>query len=265
MTSTSSMKKYAIVIDVSPSEQISGNPDAVKCMALLMGLYSPKSFDQVGSQFAANPLPLKKWSKGSKAYRQKFVRHAAAVVTGGQVLCGVNKASEAAILKNGRRTVEELIGPFPQAESVSLKGKPRIRMGGYKVDGVTVPPYDVLEDDLCILGWLVESLASYLAMCDQINEASCTLDVIIDRLPNEQGGDTYHKATLLKLLLDKATGGRGKVMGVADPAMETQRELFVDNLAGLAAQLHAKPMCPLAKMIKVESLRIFSIDRSTLD
>jgi len=260
------MKKYALVVDYSPTEQLSDDQSAIVTMGMVFGLRDPKSFDRVGKEIDASdkPLSLKKWGGASKSYRKKFIDHLAEVVSQNDVICGMNYANQAAIFEVGKTAFEQLYGPFPAASSQNKKGKDRIKLGGYKVDGKIVPPFEVLKDDLCVLGWMTESFASCLAFLDDINDEPVKLDVLIDRLPNEQGEDEFYKATLLKHMLSKATGSRATIVGVADPQITTQREIFVDNVAGLASEMYRNPNSSVSSYAKPCPTKLFAIDRTIL-
>ena len=118
-------------------------------------------------------------------------------------------------------------------------------------------------NDLFVLGWITESLASALNLLDETNGEQTSLDIIVDRLPNEQGGEEYYKATLLKNMLQKATADRATIVGVPDPSMETQRDLFVDNVAGLASEVHNKPSSQASKYASAKD-KLWGIDRTLL-
>lgn len=230
-------------------------------MGIVVGLYDYKSFENVGSNFAVaeDRLELKKWAGSSKKYKLAFVDHLAKMHSSGHVMCGVNVTAAHQILLVGGSYFQRFIGPFPQPSSFNRNGRPRVTMGGYSVDGETVPTYEVLVDDLCVLGWIAESISSLLFEVDQINGEPCKFDVLYDRLPNEQGGERYYKATLLKDLLGKITDGRANLVGVPDPSIEVQRDLFVDNVAGLARELRANPISRVSNAygsLKTSPIRI---------
>jgi len=73
------MKKYAIVIDTSPTEQIIDNDDQIFCLGILFGLRSPESFDLVGSQFPdeGKRLNLRKYAGSSLQYKANLKEHLA--------------------------------------------------------------------------------------------------------------------------------------------------------------------------------------------
>lgn len=235
-------------------------------MGMVFGLRDPESFDRVGKDFdgAGKQLPLKKWAGAGKSYKRKFIDHLGEVLSQNDVICGMNYANQAAISHVGRTAFEQLYGPFPSASSQNKKGKDRIMLGGYEVDGKVLPPFEVLKDDLCVLGWMTESFASCLAFLDDTNGEPVKLDVLIDRLPNEQGEDEFYKATLLKQMLRKATGDRATIAGVADPQITTQREMFVDNVAGLASEMYQNPVSSVSSYAKAHPTKLFAIDRTIL-
>ena len=261
------LKKYAVVADVSPSEQITGNPDALKTMGLVIGLRYYDSFERVGRKFDVKDqqLTLKKWSGSSEKYKCKFVEHLSAVVANGNIMCGVNVANERVVLGGGAVMFQTLAGTFPEPSSISKSGREMIMLGGYRVDGQEVQPFEVSKDDLCVMGWMVDAFSSLLKSLEEINEEKVHLDVLVDRLPNEKGGDNYHKATFLKDLLKKATFGRAELKGVPDPKIQVQRDLFVDNLAGLAAEAQKKPGSKAAKLLSEKSPSPIQVHRVATD
>lgn len=180
---------YTLVTDVSPSEQISGNLDAIKTIGMVVGLYDQKSFERVGRHFDIEEqrIQLKKWAGSSPKYKCKFVQHLSDVTSHRKIICGVNVASERFILGVGGKVYQQLSGEFPPHSSISKSGRKMMMLGGYKVDGVTVEKYEVSKDDLCVLGWMTEAIATFLAALDKINDEKVKLDVLVDRLPNEKG------------------------------------------------------------------------------
>ena len=139
------------------------------------------------------------------------------------------------------------MGRFPEPSSHNLKNRPRVMMGGYKVDGKTLPTWEVLIEDLCVLGWYANALYGLYQMIADTNADATRgmpkptrLEILIDRLPSEQGGDENYKGTLLKQLLLRATNGGAEIMGVPELSDSRQRDLMVDNLAGLRRQLEQR-------------------------
>ncbi len=86
------MKKYAIVIDTSPSEQIGDNDNQIFCLGILFGLKSPESFDRVGNQFPDENmrLDLRKYAGSSALYKSKFKEHLKNIKESDHVLASVN-------------------------------------------------------------------------------------------------------------------------------------------------------------------------------
>jgi len=117
------------------------------------------------------------------------------------------------------------------------QNRPLVRMGEYKVDGKTIPPWDILADDLFVLGWYAEAVVSCLKTLVELNGERVKLDVIIDRLPNEQGGEDYYKAKLLKQICTKGSDGLLRIVGVPEKSDSMQRELLVDCMAGLYREI----------------------------
>lgn len=254
------MKKYAVVVDVSPSEQINDNDDEIKIMALVFGLNSPRSFDEVGSDYPdpEHKFALKKWSSASDKYKAGFVKHARILADSGNIIFGSNIASNTVIRDVGFRYWELLMGKMPSPSSVNKKKRPRVLMGGYKVDGKLTPKYEVLIDDLIVIGWYAESLASCLKGLVEVNGEEVKLDILIDNLPNEQGGEDYFKATLLREVCRRATNGLLNVVGVPEHSDTMQRELLVDNMAGLLSEINSNDNSKYQ-----ESLSLYRFNRKT--
>ena len=143
------------------------------------------------------------------------------------------------------------MGKFPAPSSHNKKGRPRVMMGGYKVDGKTIPPFEVLVDDLIILGWYAEALVGCLKELIDLNGEEVKLDVIIDKLPNEQGGDDFYKATLLREICRKGSKGLLDIVGVPDNSDTLQRELLCDNIAGLLNEIVNDEHSPYRKAMKL--------------
>jgi hypothetical protein len=234
------MKKYAIVIDTSPSEQISENDDQIFCLGVLFGLNSPESFDQVGNNFPDNEskFNLRKYAGSSSQYRSGLVEHLRAIKKLKHVLASASVVNQRYIKKMGLTVWERAHGKLPKPFDFNKKGKPRYRLGGYKKeDGVVVEPFTVLEDDLCIIGWLAAELGLLHGAICKINDGIVKLDVLIDRLPNDQGPDGVNKAELLKWTIQKLTDSIIKIAGIPDKPDHYQRDLLTDNIAGLCRDL----------------------------
>lgn len=215
------MKKYAITIDVSPSEQIGNDDDTIFALGILLGLKSPKSFDMVGAQFPdqGKQLQLRKYSKASQQYKKELEAHLVAIKNSGHAMTGASIVDQRFIKNVGLKVWTKAHGSIPAPSSYSKKGKPRILLGGYPVDGIIKPPFEVLEDELAIIGWLTMEIASVQGMLCKINEDIVKLDVLIDRLPTEKGDAGTNKAELLKSTLDHCAlpDVRGGQHGQAHP------------------------------------------------
>jgi len=238
------MKKYAVIVDISPSEQINENEDELRFMALVFGLKSPKSFDEVGANYpiVKYQLQLKKWSSASKGYKRKFIKHAEILSNTGKIIFGLNITSNTIIRKTGIQYWESLMGRIPAPSSFSQRGRPRIKMGGYRVDGkILLPPWEILIDDLAVLGWYAEALVGCLSSLVEVNSEDVKLDALIDRLPNEQGGEDFYKATLLRQICKKGSNNLLNIAGVPENSDTMQRDLLVDNMAGLANEINNNP------------------------
>ena len=151
------MKKYGIAIDVSPSEQITDSDETVFCVAVLFGLKSPRSFDLVGKDFPIEEkrLILRKYSGSSDDYKKRLREHLLAIRQSAHVVTGVSVVNQRYIKKVGVAVWEKAHGKLPNPTSYSKKRKPRFTLGGYKTTtGEEVAPYEVLQDDLCVIGWL---------------------------------------------------------------------------------------------------------------
>lgn len=237
------MKKYAIVIDTSPSEQISDDDDQIFCLGILLGLRSPESFDLVGKDFPEEDkrLDLRKYSGSSNHYKTKLIKHLEYIKNAEHILTGVSVINQRFIKCKGLKIWKVTHGPLPTPFDFSKKGKPRYQLGGYKINGDTeIKPYLVLEDDLCIIGWLAYELGLLHEWVCHINNKFIKLDVLIDRLPNDQGITGTNKAVLLKGTIDKLTNSLIKIVGISDKADHYQRDLLVDNIAGLSCELIKK-------------------------
>ncbi len=98
-------------------------------------------------------------------------------------------------------------------------------MGGFRVDGIMVERFDLLADELAVLGWYTEMIVSFQEQLVEINSERVKLDVIVDRLPLERGGERHLKAVLLKKLLAKASDGLISLVGI--PAEGVQYSVSV--------------------------------------
>ncbi|MCW5518485.1 hypothetical protein J1N09_01450 [Aureitalea sp. L0-47] len=229
-------KKYAVVVDVSPSEQLNANDAEIKVMGFVFALKSRKSFEEVGSLYPdpKNRLTLKKWTPAGKKYRKKFVEHAKMLSENFQIIFGSNISSNKEIRVVGKMYWELIMKDMSLTPTGKTKdGRPTVTLGGYKVDGETLPKYEVLVDDLLVLGWYGEALASCIKSLIDLNKEPVILDVLIDRLPNEKGGDEHYKATLLKEMCRRASNGLLRIVGVPERTDYLQRDLLVDNVSGL--------------------------------
>lgn len=232
-------KSYALVIDISPSEQLSNDANEIKSLAMVLGLGTRTSCEHVGSSSSPPvvPFPLKKWSGSSRAYKRKFLDHAEDLVANRHVLFGSYIANNRGIRRIGEAILQRVIGPTPKPCSYSSSGRPRIAIGGFKVDGKRIGRYEILRDDLLVLGWYAEAILAWWEKLQEINdEFRVRLEVIVDRLPNEQGA-VLVKATTLKLLCQKASSGAVVVVGVPSEPDALQRDLLADNIAGLGRDL----------------------------
>lgn len=243
------MKKYTVATDVSPSEQL-GSPDDIKVLAFVIGLNSPESFEQVGSRFpkGKHRYTLKKWAKSGKKYKRGFIKHAKQLRKAGNVLFGSSIVNCRAMEAIGRKVWEDSVGEIQAPSAHTKKGKPLIALGGYKVDGEEIPEYLVSEDDIKVLGWYAYELSNlHYSLSSIVREEAIRrgeapegveLDIIADNLPHEQGVKR-NKATLLKYVLALITKGRARLVGVPEKGDRVQRDLLVDNLAGLRREITA--------------------------
>ncbi len=235
---TETKKKYAVVVDVSPSEQLSPSEpgDARRVMAMLFGLKSPKSLDMVGKNNPdpSNKIHLKKWSKSGRKYRQSFVEHARKLADSGYLMFGCNLSTVKEIRSTGLEYVPLV---WPEAGNIILKphpdGKPYADLTGILINGKPAESFPLTLDEICILGWYAEALVGVCGSLSQINEEEVKLDVLIDRMPNEKGGNDNYKAVLLKELCRRGSNGLVTIVGVPDKPDTNFRDLFVDNLAGM--------------------------------
>jgi hypothetical protein len=254
------MKHFAVMVDISPSEQLNENPDALKAMGLVFGRTDRNSLDFVGSRFYQDEhkFHLKKWSSSNGRYKLGFIEHAKVLMNSGNLFFGSNVVNNRIIKDIGVKYWELYMGKIPTASSFNKKNRPRVKIGNYQVDGITIPEYEILVDDLIIIGWYGEALVNYLKKLIQINEATVKLEVLIDRLPNEQGGDLYHKVTLLKELSSRASANLLDIVGIPKNPDTLQRDLLADNIAGLLYDINADINSPYK-----EANSLFKFNRKT--
>lgn len=233
------MKKYAVAIDVSPSEQIGDDDDSIFCLGVLFCLKSPQSFELVGDKFPDEKkrLRLRKYSGSSSKYKKDLVKHLEAIKHSGHVISGSSVVNQRFIKRVGLPVWIKAHGDLPAPSSFSKKGKPRVMLGGYVVDGQVRPAFEVLADDLAIIGWLVLELGLLHKMLCEVNGEIVKLDIIIDRLPNEKGATGTNKGELLKFTLGKLSENTISVVGVPDVPDTHQRDLLADNIAGLGCDI----------------------------
>lgn len=259
------MKKYAVVIDTSPSEQIGDDDDQIFCTGVLFGLRSPESFDLVGNAFPDENkrLNLRKYSGSSAQYKNDVKQHLLDIKNADHVLASVSVVNQRYIKRIGIKVWEKAHGNLPNPHDYNRKGKPRHKLGGYKVDGVPVPPYVVLEDDLCIIGWLVSELGLLHKELCGINGEIVKLDILMDRFPNDQGPRGFNKAELLKWTLQKMSESTIHVAGVPDTPDNYQRDLLTDNIAGLCRNIMDNdPVAGISEIENLLRLTKFNLPRS---
>ena len=75
-----------------------------------------------------------------------------------------------------------------------------------------------------------------MGLCEICGEL-VKLDALIDRLPNDQGPQSTNKAELLKWTINKLSDSVINIVGVPDKSDHYQRELLVDNMAGLCREI----------------------------
>jgi hypothetical protein len=238
------MKKYAAVVDVSPSEQLGDSDDDIFCVGVVLGLRSRNSFDQVGANcLSGKGMRLRKYAGSGKAYRKNLGDYMRALkaMPNPHVLLGAALANQRFIRHVGKRVWERANSPIPTASSKNKKGKDRVMLGGYKVDGQERAPFELLVDDLIVIGWLAYEIASLHGLLLEINRPDMvSLDIISDRLPNDRGEREANKGELLKATLQKLSGGIIDIVGVPDRPDFHQRDILVDNVAGLIREIHCK-------------------------
>ena len=265
MDDTETMKKYAIVIDISPSEQIGDNDDQILCSGVLFGLKSPESFNQVGNQYpdSNKRLNLRKYSGSSNAYKNNLRQHLKDIKETDHVLASASVVNQRYIKRVGIKVWEKAHGKLLNPYGYNKKGKPRHQLGGYKIDGVAIDPYLVLEDDLCIIGWLVSEIALLHKKVNDINNEVVKLDILMDRLPNDQGSRGLNKAELLKWTLEKLSESTVHVAGVPDTPDFYQRDILADNIAGLCRDIMDNdPQGGVSEINDLLSMTKFSLPRN---
>ncbi|MGB4775188.1 MAG: hypothetical protein WBP45_08450 [Daejeonella sp.] len=228
------------MVDVSPSEQLDGKLDDIKAMGLVFALTERKALDLVGSEYPkeTHKLRLKKWASSNAKYKTKFIEHAKELLNSATLLFGFNVSSISMIKETGYKYWESYMGKIPAPSSFNKKNRPRVKMGNYKIEETLVTEYEILIDDLIIIGWYAEALVTCFHTLIKINENPVKLEVLLDRLPNEQGGDLYYKATLLKELCNRASLGLVEVVGLPERPDVLQRDILTDNIAGLAYEIN---------------------------
>jgi hypothetical protein len=236
------LKLYAVEFDVSPSEQFCDDDDAIYSVGSLFALRRPQSIDEVGSAFPdiGKRLTLRKFAGASDIYKRDLRSHLAQIRAQGMVLAGASVVNQRFIKHVGRAVWEKANGTLPEPSSHSKKGRPRVLLGGYMVDGAVRQPYEVLVDDLVVLGWLAYEAISIQIMLTQICGQLVRLHVLLDKLPNEKGTKSQNKGELLKATLARLTEGTIEVVGHPDVSDFHQRDLLVDNLAGLAREITSR-------------------------
>lgn len=233
------VKTYAVVVDVSPSEQLVGNPADPKFVGLVFGLYSRKSFELVGPSFPdpARRLRLRKWSSANAGYKWRFVEHLRDLDTTHRVVFGANVATNMHIARSGAAVWEQVWGPYPEPSSYNKNGRPRVMLGGYSVGGEPVDPFEVLIDDLKVVGWYARVLVSAQQSLSDLNGEPVVLEALIDRLPGDGGPEGPRKAVLLKETCARLSDGHCRVVGVPSTPDSEPRDLLVDNVAGLFREM----------------------------
>lgn len=257
------MKLYAVALDVSPSEQIGNHDEDVFCLGVLFGLKTSQSFDQVGKDFpiAESRLTLRKYAASSPAYKRKVSQHLSDIKASGHVLAGVSVVNQRHIRKVGLPVWELAYGRVSVPSSFSKKGKPRVMLGGYTVEDEVRPAYEVLLDDLVVLGWLAAEIVDLHGMLCEINEELVKIDVLLDRLPNERGPHASNKAELLKGALNRLAPNHIRVVGHPDHTDTYERDLLVDNIAGHSRDVFGRSPLQQAKQ---ELQRVFSVTKYAL-
>ena len=251
---------YAVEFDVSPSEQLCDDDDAVYCIGSLFALRRPESLNEVGSEFpfADERFHLRKYSGSSYAYKRDLRSHLAAIRQRGTVLLGASIVNQRFIRHVGKAVWEKANGPIPDPSSFSKKGRPRVLLGGYPVDDEVRAPYEILADDLIVLGWLAYEAISVQIMLTQICGELVRPHVLLDRLPNEKGLKAQNKGELLKATVTRLTEQTVDVIGHPDVTDHHQRDLLVDNVAGLAREIST---CERPEMWPQALNEVFSLHR----
>lgn len=232
------MKRYAVSIDISPSEQLNSN-DEIKVMSLLFGLKSPYSFDFVGSN-APNKdkaLTLRKWSNAPQKYKEELVKHLSYLKSTGNIAIGVNISNDKFIRESGTKILESFFGRSPNVTSYSKKGKPRVSIRIYDFKDLPYYDFELLFDEMLILGWYTHNILLIHDYLVDLNKQKVKLDVVIDKLPLDI---ETRKAGILALMCDKLSNGLIDITGVVLESDKFQRDLLSDNIAGLQREIVAK-------------------------
>ena len=97
-----------------------------------------------------------------------------------------------------------------------------------------------------------------MIMLTQICGELVRLHVLLDRLPNEKGLKAQNKGELLKATVTRLTEQTVDVIGHPDVTDHHQRDLLVDNVAGLAREIST---CERPEMWPQALNEVFSLHR----
>ncbi len=244
MTPQPPSKHYALVFDVSPSEQLDAGAASVKNLGMALPYGSRQPLEEVGQRFE-----FRKWRGAPPGYKQRFVDFALEFRKSREMMTARSVANERFIRKVGQRFFELHMGPIETDNGdLNNKGRPRVLgPGGFVVGGETVVRQRVLVDDLWVLGWLgyeffslrteLEKSFSGVAERRHSEPPRVTLELLADRLPRDTAD--YYRMRVLKVLLARSTDGRVDLLGHSAEADSQGRDLLADNLAGLSRDLEA--------------------------
>ncbi len=98
------------------------------------------------------------------------------------------------------------MGSIQSSRGIPKSGRELVQFQ-FSIDGHETPVFHVSVDDLCVYGWYVESKIDCWIELNSILDEQVALDLIIERLPNEQGGDRDYKAVLLRELCRRVSNG----------------------------------------------------------
>lgn len=258
--------RHAMVIDFSPSEQLTGDPARVITMGILISISDLSAIDRVGghTQSPVSPFALKKWTGKSDAYKLSLIEHLQGLVASESIACGYFHAEEHAIVQVGKAYVEELAGPELKDKigpiDLNNKGRQRVSISVADIgDRSTRVEIKLLLDEIYIMCWIVETIVNLLDVLSDLAKKEIGLVVFTDRLPLDANQNPT-KLHFLALIMQYFCGNRVSMM-THEHGVDNARDLLADNIAGLAAQSFHHPNSSVATALNRCSHPIFTLKR----